>query len=290
MLKTLVLLFCLLSHLAPWAQSNALQVNLPAGQHLCGSQDSLLLGAGVSGGVPPYSYLWSMRPMTYFSYTLHASSFLSDTTQAQPIIYTPSLDSLFLRLTVRDSLGAEALDSMLITHSQMAIHLGQWGATIQTTDTVQLPNPNVSSSYPLDSVLWSPARGLVNRHALRPLATPDSSVSYRAQIWDSQGCSWDGGTFVFITVEKLGLKERLGADFEVFPTHLEAGEKLFLSGGGASALQLTLHDAHGRKVMGWQNVQNAAFVRIPAGLSSGLYLLHILGAETTAVRRLSITP
>lgn len=289
-LKTLALLFGLLPPLAPWAQNNTLQVNLPEGQHLCGSADSVRLGAAVSGGVSPYRYVWSMRPRVNLSSTWHASDFLNDTTRAQPLLYTPGLDSLYLRLTVRDSLGAEAMDSMLITHSQMTIHLGQWSATIENADTVQLPGPNVGSSYPLDSVEWSPARGLVNRHARRPLATPDSNVNYRARIWGSQGCSQDGGTFVFISVDELGLEEPAERAFEVFPTHLRAGDQLRLRGIHAGPFQLSLRDARGQEVKRWRRAPEDPFVRLPAGLRAGLYFLQYQGPEATAVRRLLIAP
>lgn len=286
-LKSLLLSGALLMHLALLAQSNNLQVNLPAGLHFCGVQDSARLTASVSGGAAPYRYVWSMEPVTYLSYTFHASDFMDDTSRAQPLLRTPSQDSLYFRLSLRDSLGAEATDSMLVTYSQMAIHLGQWGITIGSSDTVQLPGPNVNSSYPLDSVEWSPARGLVDRHALRPLATPDSSVTYRARIWDSQGCSWEGGDFIFVTVNGVGLEEVSGASFEVFPTHLRPGEKLQLQGLPRSNYRLRLRGTRGQEVATWSGSAPEMFLTLP-DLAPGIYFLEYQGAEHSALRRLRV--
>jgi len=286
-LKSLLFSGALLMHLALLAQSNNLPVNLPAGLHFCGVQDSARLTASVSGGAPPYRYVWSMEPVTYLSYTFHASDFLDDTSRAQPLLRTPSQDSLYFRLSLRDSLGTVATDSMLVTFSQMGTHLGQWSVSIEASDTVQLPGPNVNSSYPLDSVEWSPARGLVNRHALRPLATPDSSVTYRARIWDSQGCSWEGAEFIFITVNGIGLEELSGASFEVFPTPLRPGEKLQLRLPAKGPYQLILRDARGREVASWLGGAKKKSIILP-DMAPGIYFLLYQGVEHSALRRLRV--
>ena len=281
-LKALLLAGSLMAHLAPRAQTaRALQVNLPPQIHLCGTSDSTRLSAVVSGGQTPYRYAWSMAPVSYFSFTFHASDYLDDTTRVQPLLETPLVDSVRLHLRVRDSLGAEARDSMLVTHSQLMTHLGQLSFSITSDDTLRLPEPNVSSSYPLDSVEWSPARGLVNRHARRPLATPDSNVNYRARIWDSQACSWEGGAFVFVDVSPVGMAAFQQQDFAAYPTRLRPGQILQVELPSPRAYLLKLRDSRGAEVGAWAGSGPEAALRMPQ-LPADLYFLCYQGPSHRA--------
>jgi len=141
-----------------------------------GSCDTIGGKPTASGGTPPYTYNWSSSPAGF-------SSNVADTSVC-PIVNTT------YKLTVTDSLGCTAIDSVLITvRSKPTADAGR-DTTICNGSCVQIGgNPTASGGTLPYTYNWSPSAGLNNNIISNPLACLSGNTTYIVTVTDSLGCT-----------------------------------------------------------------------------------------------------
>ena len=193
-------------------------------KHWCGALSNTnmpILGGtpSASGGQGPYTYEWSIKPITISpNTTFFTSLFLDDTTASNPqmIDFWGNDMTFFLKIT--DANNISCFDSVKVTSSNIAQHVDKYWITINAGDSIQLKDPNVWSMFPIDSVLWRPNHGLTDSNATRPWAKPSHDIAYYSTIWDSAGCTVTGHPFLFIHVNTIDLLENRPTKIEIYPT------------------------------------------------------------------------
>lgn len=136
--------------------------------------DSMPIGGSpsASGGTPPYQYLWQ------------PSTFLNSTTVANPIVSGLTSDITYT-LTVTDANSNSVSNMMLITLNKMyTFNAGiDTGYCIGQNNGIQIGAPNNNNSS--HSFNWSPATGLNNPTAAKPIASPLVNTIYTLTVSDA---------------------------------------------------------------------------------------------------------
>lgn len=258
-------------------------------QHWCGhgSNDTISLGGTPTGnnGQAPYTYQWSIDAISIGSLTFDASVFLDDTTAANPKLLDSWGNEMTFFLKVTDALNAVCYDTVKITVSSFSIHLGTLSFTINAGDSIKLDGPNVMSALPVDSILWRPNHGLIDSNSVSPWAKPTRDINYYCIVWDTAGCSQQGGAFQFVTVNHLGNSEFDESQIDIYPTLLKAGENLKVDlNQNCTDCQIEIHDLSGRNVLS-ASIENekAEFELNP--LPKGVYICSVTSEGKVLIRK-----
>lgn len=166
-----------------------------------------------SGGIGDYQYSWeAVLDTSFFSFDYYytASYFLDDTTKANPVVVNslPTLiagNSLDFKLTVRDSLGNEATDSVDIVFSKLAgIALRTISYSIYPGDSVRIDANigTIAMVLPIEKYIWQPGRGLKDSTSAMTWAMPIDDVEYSLTVIDTGGCEVSAGPFFIIKVKE----------------------------------------------------------------------------------------
>jgi hypothetical protein len=246
--------------------------------------ETIVLGGepAASSGEAPYSYSWSIEPISPngSDLTFYASHFLNDTTLANPEVENNWGFEMEFILTVTDSDGFTCSDSVILTTSEFGQQLGQTNYSITVNDTIQLEAPNVSAMHEetfIDSVFWQPTTGLIDPNANQPLATPDVDVAYSCTVWDNFGCSVQGGVFQFVNVTPIGVEESgATSDIRVYPTLIESQSQQMKieSSVELSGSRFVLYDLNGRRVWEVKLTGSSSRISLP-NLASGQFVYSI---------------
>jgi gliding motility-associated-like protein len=171
--------------------------------------DSAILGSSVpaSGGLPPYSFLWS--PATGLSSNSVANPTVAINVQTT---YT---------LSVRDSNDSLATDVVTVFTSDLLQYTAGNDTAYcpGTASNIVLGNP-INASATLTTFSWSPTTGLNNPAAPNPVANPSVTTSY-SLIVTKDGCSAQTGV-VTITLLSFNL------NFAFKDTVIKEGETITL--------------------------------------------------------------
>lgn len=254
--------------------------NAGADQHMCqtfSSMDTLTLGGSptASGGQSPYTYAWSIAPFSLGSTTFDASVFLDDTTLANPKLQSSWDSEMTFYLKVTDALNAVCHDTVKITASSFASHLGSMSFTINAGDSVKLFDPNIMSTLPVDSILWRPNHGLIDSNAVRPWVKPTRDITYYCIVWDTAGCSQQGAPFQFVTVNHLSNSEFEESQIDIYPTLLKAGESLNIDlPQNLSNARVEIRDLSGGTVF-TASLKNEKYEFALSTLPKGIYVCSV---------------
>ena len=193
------------------------------------SSDSINLNLGgaipASNGQPPYTYEWSITPITPFPgspVTYYASDFLDDTTKANPelIYFFPQFDTIDFYLVVYDSLNSFSSDTANVIFSSYVNSTFNQTYTLNHGDSIYLNDGlNISGGIGSLSYLWKPNHGLKDSTVGSGFwAKPERSINYYVSVTDKLGCTAVGTEFYFIIVNHIGLDENhLEGQVRVFP-------------------------------------------------------------------------
>ncbi len=185
--------------------------------HRCRSDSSVQLGGNPTafGGVPPYTYTWSIDPISTSSQSIpfiYASDILDDTTGTNPnLIYLGGFfigDSLLFYLKVTDSIGCWSFDTLLLTTSQFNKHVLYFDYYINEGDSIYLNNtPNISGGFGTIIYDWEPSYGLSDTNLSAGFwAYPHTSTAYTATVTDSKNCTVTAqGPTYYIWVNPSGM-------------------------------------------------------------------------------------
>ncbi|WP_417588893.1 T9SS type A sorting domain-containing protein [Owenweeksia hongkongensis] len=248
-------------------------------QHWCGhgSTDTISLGGTPTGnnGQAPYTYQWSMDAFTIGSTTFDASVFLNDTTLANPKLVSAWDSEMTFYLKVADAQNVVCYDTVTITASSFDSHLGSNSFSINQGDSVQLFDPNIISTLPVDSILWRPNHGLIDSNATRPWVKPTHDIVYYCIVWDTAGCSQQGAPFQFVTVNHLGNSEFEESQIDIYPTLLKVEESLNIDlPQNLSNARVEIRDLTGRSVFS-ASLENEKSEFALSSLPKGIYVCSI---------------
>ncbi len=133
---------------------------------------SVQLAGSASGGVTPYTVVWS--PSTGLSATNNLIP------QASPNVTTD------YTLTVTDKLGKSASDTVKVTvNNPFSVNAGA-DVVIAAGESTTLNATADGGAAPL-TYLWVPALGLSNAGISNPVASPSSTTSYTVTVRDANG-------------------------------------------------------------------------------------------------------
>ncbi len=141
------------------------------------------LSGSVSGGVPPYTFIWM-------------PSGIPATVDQSVIRFEPS-ETTDYALAVTDDLGQRAVDTVrVVVVSPLTVSAGD-AVEIELGDVVVLNGSAAGGTQPY-RYRWSPAGGLSDAENKRPQVTPDQTTSYTLAVTDDEGQT--AQTSVTITV------------------------------------------------------------------------------------------
>ncbi len=171
-LVALIMLLCFLSAIT---KAQILVANAGNDQTICMGMSVTLGGTPTaSGGIPPYTYLWS-----------------NSSTAANPVVNPTASETYYL--TVTDSTLNTATDTVNITISAPPIISVGPNATICFGNCVTL---TASGGY---SYIWSPNSGISSSTGANVVACPSMTTTYFVLAENAQGCT--GTSNVTVTVD-----------------------------------------------------------------------------------------
>ena len=192
--------------------------DMPVDTFVCPSAQTQYVVPGnptLIGGIPPFTYVWTMDTSTLsFNYPIYASDMLSDTTISNPIISNDLFqyngvgpEPLTFYLEITDANGLSCVDSFeyfILINSMIPI-MENWSTQDYIGDTVSL-QPNYwleGFVYPL-SVSWTPSTNLLYADSLFPITSTPGT--YMCTIIDAFGCEYSSYCDVF--VDQVGIDEQ----------------------------------------------------------------------------------
>ena len=177
----IVMFYFLMTH----PSTAQLKVNAGTDQGGCASKlNTLKLGGAptAEGGTAPYEYHWKILNKG----NLMASSYLSDTTSANPSVLSGN-DTLIFRLSVKDAAGITGSDTVNILISTYKWILQEFRSNISSGDTLAL-NHGIGGGIKPFKYRWSPAYNISDTTSEFPKVWPDKDINYQLTILDSLEC------------------------------------------------------------------------------------------------------
>lgn len=213
-----------------------------------------------TGGIPPYSYKWEFAytlPFSQTGITTYGSEILNDTSIANPNIIgygicENNLDLPYMVLTVTDSLGNTATDSIHLIFSVYGYSVSSFTIYLRQGDSIFFEEgPDVGFGIGNLSYLWQPTHGLSDSTLPTKFwMKPDSSISYSVIVTDSVGCSAKGNPNYFnIQIIPVGIKTNTSnSKIKLYPNPATTYIQVERSENVKEEL-LLIYDLLGRKVL-----------------------------------------
>lgn len=230
-----------------------------------------------SGGIEPYTYTWTMTPITLEKgQVISAADILDDTTAANPLVTFFQRDVQTFFLTVRDSTGAVCRDTVTIKQNIWNVSLAEYDFYIEEGETLTLNEPNFSpKSGVIDSVLWRPRHGMIDSTSTLPVVSPTQNTGYYATIWDDSGCRATGNAFQHVTVYPLSAPNKYNKkEFDIYPNPARDFIRVEHSFGQNPKTFIQLIDLRGQTVKHVPFNNGSVKVDI-SDLAAGLYWVTI---------------
>lgn len=217
----------------------------------------------VFGGLAPYSYSWSISPLT----NVLASDFLSDTAVANPILQTSGNEVFVLEVT--DANNKTCKDSLRIYSPKWLVTLDQKNQETTPNTPVQLYT-SVYSENSVLTYLWSPTNGLSNPNIKNPIAITDKSITYNLLVTDSEGCEMIDDFDIIINGTNIsGVSQN-----KLITVKETAGNYLFEIDDFTNKY-FELYEITGRKIIGEHFTSNQIMIK-KSDLHSGIYIFKVM--------------
>jgi hypothetical protein len=150
----------------------------------------------ITGGIPPYSYLWlgtALRESLDQEKYYPAGYFLNDTTLANPRFIATWYDGLWNRfkLTVKDAEGNIATDSFNIRFSEYPASVArEFPIYVNLGDSLffNFANADFGGIHPYKNFVWTPQEGLSDPESSQTWCKPREETRYSCIFTDSVGC------------------------------------------------------------------------------------------------------
>lgn len=224
----------------------------------------------VSGGTPPYTYLWSPNGQT----TLNLSAVC-------PGQYT---------LTVTDAIGATKIDSITLTQN-----IPLTVSCSANPDTIPYGNPNPSQlnsipagGTPPYSYVWIPSTGLSSNISSNPYAYPPSSTCYTVTVTDANGCT--SSCQICLVVSPTAVNEYENSISLTLSPNPFSAETVLQTDNPFHNVTLTVYNCFGQTVKQLKNISGQTVTFSRDNLASGLYFVRLAEEnKIIAVDKLIIT-
>ncbi|MEA3463008.1 MAG: T9SS type A sorting domain-containing protein [Bacteroidota bacterium] len=167
------------------------------------------------GGTEPYTYTWSAK-YEYAGRIYTASSFLEDTSVANPVFSSSFDDSAVFHLSVTDANDDIAFDSVMVRFSNYIICLGECRHEISLGDSAQLGHC-ISGGIPPFKYAWTPEKTLSDPTSESPWAKPQSYTHYELVYTDSIGCQTTFHCHVYIIPSGIETDDSGGDYLQIYP-------------------------------------------------------------------------
>ena len=231
-----------------------LSVSVTATNIICNGTNNGIATATVSGGTPPYIYLWDPAGQT-----------------------TPTITGLVAgsyTVTVTDANNNTVIEEVIILPGITFTISATGGGTIFAGDSLVL-STTASISYS-----WGPATGLNCTTCQTPIASPIATTIYCVTVTDSNGCS----DSACVTVNVETKCEELFIP-TAFSPNGDNNNDCFLIYGNSSCLKsfyLVVYDRWGEKVFSsnnldtsWDGTSTSHSVEKNKKLSSGVFVYYL---------------
>ncbi len=199
----------------------------------------------ITNGIPPFKYSWTCNKVFYLVGYLTASDFLSDTTLENPRILGNNVkSSVRFYLTVIDSIGNKAMDSINVKFSQFIYEAGSYLFNINKGDSINFGTIVVGGGIPPLKYYWTPVNGVLDSSEITTWFKPDSSINYYQYIIDSAGCRSENNLALSINIIRT-LIENLNSKITGF--HQE-GSKLFFKNPQNELAYISIYTLDGKNI------------------------------------------
>ena len=204
----------------------------------------------------PYTYSWETEyKVGQKSYG--ASFFLDDTSIANPkIIKTvPNLSRLKFKLKVKDSMGTEIADSIIIRFSVFVYTMVYFSPEINEGDTIMLPH-NIGGGIEPLSFLWTPNYNISDSSESHTMAWPDTSTTYQVIATDSVGCM-SMSENIHVTVNPLNVS-KYQSELQpcLFPNPGTSNSVLLINTKSFKNLEIVIFSLNGQLILQDKFVDN----------------------------------
>ena len=143
---------------------------------ICYGSSTGWINTSVTGGIPPYTYLWSTGATTPDISGLSAGTY---------------------SVTVTDSAGCDTTEVVQILElPELTVNITAPDTATCLTEAIQL-TANVTNGIPPFTYAWTPA-GLLNDPTIQnPMALPVANTMFYVTVTDSVGCQGSDSIFIY---------------------------------------------------------------------------------------------
>ncbi len=261
-----------------------LKVDVGEDRHVCVDEniysDSIMLGGDptASEGFGPYTYSWELIYPNSSNSSIYASTYLNDTTLANPMLVIFESDSLAFELTVTDNDLNQVSSTLQLSFSVFSVYtIGYWPSTDQT-EAIQLHN-YIAGGYGDVNCFWRPSTFLNDSTLCSPICTPDTSILYHVYQVDSRGCqSFDYDVFLMVNPTNILQSEEHKCITEVKPNPINNYSVIALENDNCEQKIIRIFNSTGLIVLE-EKFSAKEYSINPITFDSGVYLFSILGTE-----------
>lgn len=226
-----------------------------------------------TGGIEPYTYCWSITYHDYFG-TRSASYFFDDTTTANPTLINFVDDSLVFSLSVMDSIGNQAKDSIKIWFSEFYYILMDCIDFINQGDSAYHLFPTPSNHNDPHTYAWSPNYNISDTTAHSPIVWPDTSVTYTVLVTDSYGCTATSQCIITVIPLNIYLFENPVIHSYVYPNPIKSNSVLTIENSRIDRARLKIYNTNGSLI--FDDIINNSFNIGKIINLSGLYYYSLI--------------
>lgn len=180
------------------------------------------VSAKVSGGVGPYTYIWSNRTIS------------ADASNLAPATYT---------ITVSDNNGCTSVSSATVNKLDIeTIVTAPFEETIEEGNSVQLREIG-GKSYS-----WLPTEGLSCSNCANPIASPLTTTTYSLTTLDGNGCPIKSTLTINVRQMCIGNEEAVFIPNVFSPNGDGKNDVLFVQGNGLKRIYMSIYNRWGNLV------------------------------------------
>ncbi len=222
----------------------------------------------ILNGSPPYKYCWSMNKIHLFNTYLIASYVLSDTSILNPIFkgWAPPVNKFHFYLTITDSLGKVATDSINVKYSFYIIEGGLEQFNLIKGDSLLFGTEQIGGGILPLKFYWTPITGVLDSSANPTWFKPMGSTNYYQYVIDSAGCKSSAIDVLSITVNTTAVTI-INVPTIIF--HQEGSKLVFSNFQNANAI-IKLYSVDGNCVYTIETMDS--FISVPKQFNNNIYI------------------
>jgi hypothetical protein len=260
--------------------SQTLTVDAGGDKIFCKTAQGVIMNGTIGGnptvsvGTAPYTYEWTAEH--YVSINAYsASSFLNDTTIANPVVidWSPTPPIKFY-IIVTDVNGNQGIDSISVNFSQFGILPLSNDFYVTAGDTASI-NIHFGGGVPPYTYAWYPNYNISDTTVAEPQVWPNSDTFYFCTIKDAIGCPFTFNNIAIVHVYPVNTNTILQEKVKIYPNPTQDWLTVELKESQLKSIKIT--DMTGKIVLEQHNLVNNQLDI--SRLSLGVYILSIEDKE-----------